>query len=103
MDEIVTSDLAKFGYRELEIASRLLSAYVKEPDILGNGVQVFMNMHSGYVFLSDEDYNTAMMNGDKLEIYYCCSECGDEGFLEDLAGNHHLDEYGTLIHGDNDN
>ena len=74
-----------FGYREIQLASKLLDAYVKEPDVLeGDYISVGFNANSGYVFLSNEDYDTAMMNGDKLERFYSCPECGHEGFKEDF-------------------
>jgi hypothetical protein len=85
--DIVTADLSQFGHRELRLASELLSALVSQgtPDELGDGITLNFNTHSGYVFISDEDYNTAMMNGDKLETWFSCPECGHEGFKEDMA------------------
>ena len=85
MQDIVTSDLAEFGFRELEMVEELLKAYrIQGADFLGDKVKPFMNRHSGYVFLCDEDYNTAMMNGDKLEQWLNCGQCGNEGFPEDV-------------------
>ena len=84
-EDIVTSDLSHFGMRELKMAAKLLVAYcAAPPDFLGNGLCVMMNMHSGYVFLTDEEFTVAMMNGDKLEQFHSCSECGAEGFAEEL-------------------
>ncbi|PQA86027.1 hypothetical protein [Hyphococcus luteus] len=84
--DIVTTDLSRFGFRELKMAARLLAAYCESPpDFLGDGVTVMMNMHSGYVFLTDEDFNVAMMNGDTLEQFHSCPECGAEGFAEELT------------------
>ena len=80
-----TTDLRAFGFRELRIAAELLAAYCESPpDFLSGGVHLMMNTHSGYVFLTDEDFNIAMMNGDKLEQFHCCPECGAEGFAEEL-------------------
>lgn len=80
-----TTDLSCFGYRELKMAAALLNAYCAEkPDYLGDGVTVMMNMHSGSVFLTDEDFAVAMMNGDKLEPFISCPECGEEGFAEEM-------------------
>lgn len=96
----VVTDLSRFGYREKKMAAALLTAYCESPpDELGDGVTVAMNTNSGYVFLTDEDYNTAMMNGDKLEMWLMCPECGHEGFAEDIDDEHHIDDYGQLIHG----
>lgn len=80
-----TTDLAEFGFRELKMAAELLAAYCDSPpSFLTGGVQVIMNTYSGYVFLTDEDFNVAMMNGGKLEQFHSCPECGAEGFGEDL-------------------
>jgi hypothetical protein len=83
--EIVTSDLSRFGFRELKMAADLLAAYCETPpDFLGDGLTLMLNTHSGYVFLTDEDFNVGMMNGDRLEHFQTCFECGEEGFTEEL-------------------
>lgn len=83
--DIVTSDLSRFGYRELKMAAILLAAYCDNPpEFLSDGVTVMLNMHSGCVFLTDEDFNVGMMNGDTLEQFHSCPECGAEGFAEEL-------------------
>ena len=82
-----TQDMSKFGYRELDMAGDLLKAYKGENDntrFLGDGVKVEFNPNSGNVFLVDEDYNVAMMNGDKLEDWFYCPVCGHEGFLDEM-------------------
>ena len=81
-EEIVTSDWGKFGYKEREEAKELLS-HIKEIETDGK-VEVFFNTHSGYVFLSDENYKTWMMNRGNIEEWYNCPYCGHEGFLEDM-------------------
>lgn len=84
-DDNVTSDLSKFGFRELKMAAELLTAYTAdEPAWLWEGVTVMMNRNSGNVFLTDEDYNAGMMNGDALEQWHNCPERGHEGFAEDV-------------------
>ncbi len=83
----VTTDMSKFGYRELDMAGDLLKAYKGDNDAteyLDDGVQVWFNANSGNVFLCDEDYNTAMMNGDKLEDWFYCPICGHEGFKDEM-------------------
>jgi len=87
MEKIVTNDFSDFGYCEKEEARELMSAYGTDKDktvYLGSGVQVWFNLHSGYVFLSDEDFNSAMMNGDVLEDFINCPECGHEDFLSEM-------------------
>jgi len=80
-----TTDLSDFGFRELKLSAELLRAYCENPpEFLNDGVQVMMNRNSGYVFLTDDEFNVAMMNGDKLEQFHSCPECGEEGFAGDL-------------------
>lgn len=43
--------------------------------------------HGGYVFLTNSEYQVCMMNGDKLEEWHSCPECGAEGFAEDINWN----------------
>jgi len=60
---IITADFSKFGYRELKLASELLQAYLEQgADFLTEGITLNFNINSGFVFLSDEDYNVAMLN-----------------------------------------
>lgn len=85
MNTIVTADLSSFGYRELQIASELLDAYANgtnDTSFLTDGITLNMNTNSGYVFLSDEDMNVAMINDEteKLEQFFSCPQCGNEGF-----------------------
>ena len=82
------TDLAGFGCRELRMAAELLTACCEDPPgFLGDGIQLMMNTYSGCVFLTDEDYAVAMMNGDRLEQFHSCPECGAEGFAEDMPEN----------------
>ena len=86
MDEITTTDLSKFGYREKAMAAELLSALGKglPEDFYDDEVTIMMNMHSGNVFLTNSEFQVAMMNDEKLESFYNCPECGHEGFREDM-------------------
>lgn len=80
-----TTDLQDFGFRELRMAAELLTAYCENPpEFLSDDVHLMMNSNSGYVFLTDEDFNVAMMSGGKLEQFHSCPECGAEGFAEDM-------------------
>lgn len=82
-----TRDISLFGYREKEIAADLLKAQgssVDNTQFLGDGVSVEFNPMSGSVFLVDENYNVAMLNGELLEDWLNCPECGEEGFKEEL-------------------
>lgn len=80
-----TSDLAYFGEIERNLLIKLLQAWNKYglPDDFNDGEIVPMiNKKSRNVFLTNNDYQVAMMNGDKLESWYSCANCGNEGFLE---------------------
>lgn len=82
-----TTDLSKFGYRELKRLEFLLKAMREKglPDDFDNSeVTPMMNVDSGNVFLTNDSYEVAMMNGDSLEKWHVCSYCGHEGFLEDF-------------------
>ena len=41
-----------------------------------------------------EQNQVAMMNGDNLESFYSCPECGHEGFMEEIS--HNRDNFGCL-------
>lgn len=97
-NEIVTSDLSEFGSREREMAEELLKAWREQglpEDFNGDKVTVNMNKNSGFVFLSNSDYQVAMMNGDDLESFYSCPQCGHEGFKDEMGhdGNSDCEEY----------
>ena len=87
MQDTVITDLTKFGYRELKMARDLLTGLLEKNDtkFLGDGVQIAMNTHSGYVFLTDEEYNVAMLTDDgALEDWFSTTYEGHEGFYDDL-------------------
>jgi hypothetical protein len=70
------------------MAAELLTASCNNgfpDDFNDDEVVLMMNMNSGNVFLTNSDYQVAMMNGDKLESFYSCPQCGHEGFKEDMA------------------
>ena len=99
MNDVVTKDFSKFGSREREMASELLAAYGTDKDktkFLGQGVEVCFNTHSAYVFLSDEDFNVAIMEGGELVDFITCPNCGHEDSLPDFlesCGNDCCKEY----------
>jgi hypothetical protein len=77
-----------FGWRELREALKLLTAYLEKDNTrLFSGqadVTIGFNMNSGYVFLIDDEYNCAMLNGDNLEDWIVCPECGEENFMSEF-------------------
>ena len=83
-----TDDLSEFGQVELNEAITLLAKYKSDKDftnVLGEGVKVWFNQNSGGVFLSDENYNTAMLDDcGTLRDWIVCPICGSEGFLNEI-------------------
>jgi hypothetical protein len=87
MNEITTTDLSHFGYRELHLAKDLLQALEDQglpEDFNDDGLTIMMNTNSGNVFFTNEDFQVAMVNGDKLKSFYSCPNCGNEGFADEI-------------------
>ena len=84
MNGIVTADLSEFGARELDEAADLLKAYTNS-SLSVSGLSIQFNKHSGYVFLSNDEYRTWMINSvtDNLDEFIHCSNCGYEEFGSD--------------------
>lgn len=83
-----TTDLTKFGSRERKMAEELLKAWREQglpEDFYEEEVTIMFNTHSGYVFLTNSEFQVAMLNGDKLESFYTDFESGEEGFKEELS------------------
>jgi hypothetical protein len=88
-----TEDLGDFGYIELDVAADLLKAWSRHglpKDFKDSGVKIAMNLNSGYVFLTNDEYQVAMRAIDQksgeiyLYSYYSSPYEGREGSLEDL-------------------
>ena len=89
MNEITTTDLSKFGYRELDLLNILLTGMKEQglpEDFYNDEVVPMMNLNSGSVFLTNSDFQVAMMNGADLESYYSLPYSGEEGFKDDFEG-----------------
>lgn len=84
---MTTTDLSKFGYRELDMAGDLLKAIKNglPDDFYDDGITVMFNTESGYVFLTNSDYQVALVddNGD-LYSFYSTPYSGLEGSFEEL-------------------
>ena len=92
--EIVTENLNDFGYREREQANKLTTAMKNglPDDFDGLGVKLAFNRNSGYVFLTNSEYQVAMVDDEgKLYSWYTTPYDGYEGCLEDL-----LEEYDNM-------
>ena len=84
---MTTTDFAKFGARERKMAENLLKAWRTQglpEDFYKEEITIMMNQNPGNVFLTNADFQVAMMNNDKLESFYRCPYCGHKGFLEDM-------------------
>ena len=89
-----TENLADFGSRERKMLEEILRHWNNgglPVHFYEGGVKFAMNHNSGCVFLTNEDYQVCMLNGDKLEMWYSCPYNGTEGFFEDL-----LHEYSDM-------
>lgn len=81
-------DLSKFGYRELELAKEILTAIIEHgypDDFEDDGVSIAFNPISNYVFLTNDEYQVAMVVDGKLESWYSTPYSGHEGFYSDLV------------------
>ena len=92
MNDTYTEDLSKFGYIEKAEARDLINALndKKTPkDFNLCGVKVAFNMMSGFVFLTNDEYEVVMID-DKGELYsfYSSPYEGREGCFEDLLSEY---------------
>ena len=90
MNDITTTDFSRFGWREKEMAEELLKAAREQglpDDFYDDETTIMFNTHSGNVFFTNSDYQVAMMNGDDLESFYSCPECGFEGFSDEMKSD----------------
>ncbi|MCK4529340.1 hypothetical protein KAW18_18405 [candidate division WOR-3 bacterium] len=86
-NQITTTDLADFGYREIKETIELLDMWVNyglPEDFYEDEVRVMFNVNSGYVFLTNSEYQVVMVRSGMLEIFFTCVECGREGFVEEF-------------------
>jgi hypothetical protein len=87
MRNITTTDLAEFGYREIEMTKDLLDLWINEglpEEFYEDEVTVMFNKQSGKVFLTNSDFQVAMINNNELEMFYSLPYSGEEGFAEDF-------------------
>jgi hypothetical protein len=94
-----TTNLADFGSRERSMLVELLQAWQAQglpKDFDESEVVPMMNLGSGFVFLTNADFQVAMLNGETLESFYTSPYEGKEGFFDDLKGEfedmHHEDQ-----------
>ena len=86
---VYTEDMAIImqSSRERYLALQILTAWDKHglpDDFYEDNIRYAFNRNSGNVFLVNEEYQCAMMNGDKLESFYSSPYDGHEGFIDEL-------------------
>ena len=89
-----TTNLADFGMREIEELRDILTAWLDHglpDDFYEDNVVPMFNRNSGNVFLTNSDYQVAMLAGDRLESWYNTPYSGYEGFLDDLVAMYNED------------
>lgn len=87
-----TEKLEDFGYREQDIAKDLFTAWKKNglpKDFENDGVKIAFNSNSGNVFLTNSEYQVAMVKEDKennlfLYSFYTSPHDGVEGSFEEI-------------------
>ena len=87
MHDPLTSDLAHFGARERALVVELLTAWQDHGlpfDFDEDEVVPMFNRSSGYVFLTNANYEVALVQGGELVSHYWLSYEGHEGTLEEL-------------------
>jgi hypothetical protein len=78
-------NISDWGFCERDKAIKLLQALQEtEGEGVGSGLTLCFNPNSGFVFLSNDDLDTYMLNNGKLEQWHYCPDCGKEGFKEEF-------------------
>ena len=105
MTNTYTENLAEFGFREIRLVRDLLDAWVKSglPKGFDNDqIKPAFNRHSGYVFLTNSEYQVAMLNDGALRLWHFTPYVGHEGFIDDLLqgcnpDDLHEDDVGYIL------
>jgi len=87
MDDYYTEDITEFSLREIILLRDLLTAWIEQGLPKGYseaGIRPMLSKPFGTVFLVNRDYQSVMMNGDKLERYYFTPHGDQDGFLNEL-------------------
>ena len=87
----LTTDISKMDLSEV---TPMLTAYQEENTTRAfkamwcdDGTIPTLNQESGYCFLTNDEYQVAMMNDGKLSMFISCPECGREDFEQDWQGS----------------
>ncbi len=104
-DPIVTASLSKFGALERSKLADILQAWEKwglPDDFDDTEVVALFNTHSGMVFLSNDNYDTLVLEDGKLVQWYVLPWGGHEGTLRDLFNDSTMEEWKTWHEEDRD-
>ena len=86
MDDDTTTDLSEFNSSQIWQLRELLWAWESQglpEDFFRGGVIPTLNKTTGDVFLTNTKSQMAMLNGERLEMFYICPHCDHEGFEHD--------------------
>ena len=88
-DKYLTEDITDIPLHEVVPLLTALEAYRSGSTIAATKMfqaawydektHIAMNNQSGYTFLTNEDYQVAMLENEKLTMFLKCGECGNEG------------------------
>ena len=92
---VYENSFENFGRREIALAAEQLLMLsdgkltpVADAYFDQSGVKVAFNDSSGYVFITNDDYQVIMDNGDgRLDLFISTSWSGQEGFLDEHIDN----------------
>ena len=87
MENYLTTDISKMDLSEV---TEMLTAYQNETTTPAFKAMWYddetiptLNQESGYTFLTNSDYQVAMMNEGKLSMFINCRECGREEYEQE--------------------
>lgn len=86
--DVITTNFADFGVRERHELIEILQAWESSElpdDFYDDEVVPMFNRDSGYVFLTNSEYQVCMVADGKLESWYTTPYAGYEGFLDDFV------------------
>lgn len=92
MNKIITTNIADFGDRELDLAKKLLEAVGNSGDFPEDfdtdGVQFLFNRNTGDVFLTNDSGQLCTASEGKLFTYHYLPYSGEEGTLDDFVAKY---------------
>tara|TARA_R110001599_G_scaffold46212_4_gene135666 strand:- start:922 stop:1326 length:405 start_codon:yes stop_codon:yes gene_type:complete len=92
---VYENSFENFGSREVALAGELLTAFsagkltpIADAYFDQSGVKVAFNDSSGYVFITNDDYQVIMDDGDgRLDLFIVTGWSGQEDFLDNHIEN----------------